>query len=200
VLLVFLHGRNGDEDSNLTDEFYAALDGLGTRAPVVAFPDGGKDKYWHDRRSGDWGSYVVDKVIPRALKESGADPRRVAIGGISMGGFGAYDIARLYPDRFCAVGGHSPAVWTEGGLTAPGAFDDAADFARHDIVAAARNGSFHPAHFWLDRGDKDPFIPGDQALAEALEAKLHSYPGEHVREYWDAHWRQYLEFYARSCS
>ena len=67
-----------------------------------------------------------------------ADPRRVAIGGISMGGFGAYDLARLRPQRFCAVGGHSAALWLRGGDSAAGAFDDAADFARHDVVALAR--------------------------------------------------------------
>ncbi len=199
ALVVLLHGRNGDEKSNLTDEFYAALDELGKDAPAVVFPDGGGDSYWHDRADGDWGRYVVNEVIPRALEESGADPNRVAIGGISMGGFGAYDIARLHPSRFCAVGGHSPAIWTEGGQTAPGAFDDAEDFARHDVVAAAREGSFRPAHFWLDRGDEDPFIPGDDALAAAMGIEVHSYPGEHVREYWDAHWPQYLGFYANAC-
>ena len=25
------------------------------RAPIVAFPDGGGDSYWHDRADGDWG-------------------------------------------------------------------------------------------------------------------------------------------------
>lgn len=33
--------------------------------------------------------------IPQAIKRLHADPRRVAIGKISMGGFGAYSIARL---------------------------------------------------------------------------------------------------------
>ena len=196
---MFLHGRGGDEESNLTDEFYASLAELGGRAPAVVFPDGGEDSYWHDRRDGDWGRYVVGEVIPRALRESGADPDRVAIGGISMGGFGAYDIARLHPRRFCAVGGHSPAIWTEAGSTAPGAFDDAEDFARHDVVAAARAGSFRPEHLWLDRGDEDPFIPGDAALAQALAVEARSYPGGHDRDYWDAHWDDYLRFYARAC-
>src|SRR5581483_9923525 len=62
---------------------------------------------------------------------------RVAIGGISMGGFGALDLARHDPSRFCAVGGHSAAVWTTAGATARGAFDDAEDVARHGIGSAA---------------------------------------------------------------
>jgi hypothetical protein len=33
-----------------------------------------------------------------------------------------------------AVGGHSPALWFQGSETAPGAFDDLADFERNDVV------------------------------------------------------------------
>ena len=199
ALLVFLHGRSSDAKANLTDAFYAALADAGEDAPVVVLPYGGESSYWHDRRDGAWGKYVVKEVIPRALEESGADPKRVAIGGISMGGFGAYDLARLHPDRFCAVGGHSPAIWTEGGQTAPGAFDDAEDFAKHDLVRAARSGSFRPEDFWLDRGDSDPFVPGADALARTLGEKVHGYPGGHDFTYWDAHWDEYLRFYARAC-
>jgi poly(3-hydroxybutyrate) depolymerase len=198
-LLIFLHGRSGDEESELRDAFYDALADLGDDAPVVVFPYGDFDSYWHDRRSGAWGRYVAHEVRARALRESGADPGRVAIGGISMGGFGAYDIARLYPDRFCAVGGHSAAIWTEPGQTAPGAFDNAKDFARHDLVAAAREGSFRPDKFWLDRGNSDPFVPGNDALAAAMGVEPHRYPGTHERRYWDGHWDEYLKFYANAC-
>ena len=199
ALLVFLHGRGGNEESELHDEFYEALADLGDDAPAVAFPYGGFDSWWHNRDSGDWGRYVVDEVIPRALEESGADPKRVAIGGISMGGFGAYDIARLHPKRFCAVGGHSPGIWTKAPQTALGAFDDAEDFERHDLVAAARAGRFRPKHFWLDIGNSDPFRPGATALAQAVGATAHLYPGTHNWDYWDAHWPQYLRFYANAC-
>ena len=198
ALIVFLHGRGGDEESQ-TDTFYAALDALGENAPAVAFPDGGFDSWWHDRDSGDWGRYVIDEVIPRALEESGADPQRVAIGGISMGGFGAYDLARLHPGRFCAVGGHSPAIFVKSADTALNAFDDAEDFERHDLVGAARKGSFKPRNFWLDIGTEDPFVPGARALASATGAKVHSYPGAHNWDYWDSHWDEYLRFYAREC-
>ena len=199
-LLVFLHGR-GDrgEDSNVNDAFFAALRALGDRAPAVAFPNGGNHGYWHDRRGARWGRYVLDEVIPRAMAELHADPKRVAIGGISMGGFGALDLARLHPGRFCAVGAHSPALWQNGGETAPGAFDDAQDFARHDVIGAARRNPrlFGSLPVWLDAGTRDPFLPGDRALDAALGAvRLHTFPGAHEGGYWRAHWRAYLRFYA----
>ena len=199
-LLVFLHGRGDDgEDSNVNGAFFKALAALGERAPAVVFPNGGNHGYWHDRRGESWARYVLDEVIPRAVKALHADPKRVAIGGISMGGFGALDIARLHPHRFCAVGAHSPALWRTAGETAPGAFDDAQDFARHDVIAAARRNPnlYGTTPVWLDAGSADPFQPGDRALDRALKTvRLHTYPGAHENAYWRAHYRAYLRFYA----
>jgi S-formylglutathione hydrolase FrmB len=211
-LLVFLHGRNESGhgvDSNLNSEMFAALGRLGRRAPAIVFANGGGHSYWHDRRDGAWGRYVMEEVIPQAARRLHADPRSVAIGGISMGGFGAYDLARLHPGRFCAVGGHSSALWRTGGETAPGAFDDGEDFARHDVIGVARRDPrrFAGARLWLDSGDGDPFNPGMDALVAALRSaglplSVHRWPGEHESGYWKRHWGDYLRFYAaslRSC-
>jgi S-formylglutathione hydrolase FrmB len=203
-LLVFLHGYGGDESGFLDhDPLFAALEQLGAAAPIVAFPDGGEGSYWHNRESGDWGDYVADEVIPAVVEESGADGDRVAIGGISMGGFGAYDIARLHPGRFCAVGGHSPAIWQSAGETAPGAFDDAEDFAHHNVIAAvsADPEAFSDQPIWLDTGDEDPFVPGVDAFAAALDSigaplTEKRWPGGHDGEYWASHWDEYMGFYA----
>src|SRR5215211_2190935 len=199
-LLVFLHGR-GDkgEDSNVNDAFFKALAARGDRAPAVVFPNGGNHGYWHDRRGAKWARYVLEEVIPRAVQELDADPQRVAIGGISMGGFGALDIARRHPHRFCAVGAHSPALWETAGETAPGAFDDAQDFAHHDVIGGARRdpGLFKGTPMWLDAGRSDPFLPGDQAFDSALgSVRLRTYPGAHEGAYWRAHYGAYLRFYA----
>jgi S-formylglutathione hydrolase FrmB len=205
-LLVFLHGRGGSNESYTGDEaLFEALAGLGRRAPVIVFPDGGTDSYWHDRATGGWGAYVVDEAIPLAARSTGADASRVAIGGISMGGFGAYDLALRNPGRFCAVGGHSPALWLSGGDTAPGAFDDAEDFERHDVIGAVRTdpGALGAIPIWNDAGFADPFLISDAALVDALEdggadLTAHTWPGAHDQAYWDAHWDEYLRFYARS--
>lgn len=204
-LLVFLHGRGLNEDSSLSKQMFAALAALGDRAPDIVFPNGGDHSYWHNRSGARWGNYVMDEVIPEAVKRLRADPSRVAIGGISMGGFGAFDLARLYPKRFCAVGGHSPALWTGAGQTAPGAFDNAADFGRNDVVRVAR---LHPKLFagkplWLDAGTADPFDPGDRAFVAALRSggvkiSVHRWPGGHNGAYWHRHWKDYLRFYARA--
>jgi enterochelin esterase-like enzyme len=206
ALLVFLHGRGGSDDSGVENErFFDGLARLGRRAPVVAFPDGGDHGYWHDRAEGDWGRYVMREVIPTVSREFGIDPRRIAIGGISMGGFGAYDIALQHPGRFCAVGGHSPALWFEGGETAPGAFDNAADFERNDVVARVQEDpeAFGSTRIWNDYGETDDFRVYDEGFVAAIEAgngdfTTHSWPGGHEGSYWNEHWPTYLRFYANS--
>jgi poly(3-hydroxybutyrate) depolymerase len=205
-LVVFLHGRGGSDTTFTGDEaVFAGLAKLGARAPVVAFPDGGDHSYWHDRADGDWGRYVMREVIPRVVRRFGIDPKRVAIGGISMGGFGAYDLALKHPRRFCAVGGHSPALWFEGGETAPGAFDDAADFDRNDVVGMVRDNphAFAGMRVWNDYGDEDPFRVYDEDFVgylrqDGADLSAHSWHGGHDSGYWNRHWAAYLRFYANA--
>src|SRR3954452_8429828 len=121
-LLVFLHRRGTGPASSLSDEFFAGLARLGKRAPVVVAMDGGDHSYWHDRRDGRWGSYVLKEAIPEAVRRLPVDSSRVAIGGISMGGYGAFELARHR--RFCAVGGHSPALWLSAGGAGAGALGE----------------------------------------------------------------------------
>ena len=186
-LLVFLHGLHSlgyDNNSQLTDQMFAALHALGPSAPDIAFPYG-DDSYWVNGASGAWTSYVLEEVIPKALTVLNADPRRVAIGGISMGGYGAYEIARLDPGRFCAVGGHSAAI-------DPG----------FDVIAAATANPklYGDAQLWLDigAGDDPSFVGAGQQLASALHIQLHVWPGGHHFGYWNAHWSDYLGFYAHA--
>ena len=205
-LLVFLHGRNETRSAYTEDEpFFEALARLGKAAPIVAIPEGSADSYWHDRASGNWEKLVINEVIPAVTDRFAVDATRVAVGGISMGGFGAYDLALKNPGRFCAVGGHSPALWLQAEDTAPGAFDGAEDFERNDVLAMLRTdpGAFGPIPIWNDAGDEDPFLISDVALRETLESggadlTAHTWPGGHKRGYWDQHWVRYLRFYANA--
>ncbi len=197
ALVVFLHGRGQSVDSVSDGGFEDAYEAMGEDAPVFAFPDGGESSYWHDRDDRAWGTYVLEEVIPAALEESGADPGRVAIGGISMGGFGALALAAESGRRWCAVGAHSPAIFLDAGSTAPGAFDDAEDFAEHDVISRADRFPDVPLH--LDVGEEDRFRPGVEAFAEAAGVRARYFTGGHESVYWDDHWPDYLRFYSEAC-
>lgn len=202
-LLVFLHGKSQDPARLAGDALRAAVTRLGRKAPVVLLPADDGGSYWHDRRSGDWERYVLYEAIPQAIERFGLDPDRMAIGGISMGGAGAFALAQDAPGRFCAVGGHSPALWTAHGDTAPGAYDDADDFRRNDPVGRVLRREVQPfgVPLWIDAGRQDPFLAADRAFASALDrrgedVRLQGWSGGHEGRYWQRHMARYLRFYA----
>jgi enterochelin esterase-like enzyme len=202
-LLVFLHGYGASPIGTLSPAFVTALRRLRDDAPVVLLPQGDTG-WWHDRAEGAWGSYVLREAIPAALARSSADPDRVAIGGISMGGFGALDLGRV-PGLFCAVGGHSPAISARDSSGALFGFDGPADFARHDLLGIASKRSLYDTPVWIDIGDSDDLRPAAAKLARELEAhdgsvSFQVWPGGHDGQYWDAHFDEYLKFYADACA
>lgn len=201
-LLVFLHGYTQPTAEN-ADWMRSALRALGKRAPVVLLVDDGDlTSWWHDRASGEWGSYVLQEILPAALRRTGADSHRVAIGGISMGGFGALDLARLAPGRFCAVGAHSAALLPSQYLSIDGAFDDQADFARHDLVSLAATKRLYRIPVYLDVGRADTLRYPDTAFADAVRAHgtkitFGLVPGGHSG--WAERMPTYLRWYASAC-
>jgi Putative esterase len=185
-ILVLLHGRSAGPSQFLNQPFFDTLAALGKRAPEVLLLDGGDHSYWHDRADGRWGSMVLSEAI--------RPHERVAIGGISMGGYGAL-LAGSRRHRFCAIGVQSPALWLSPGETAPGAFDDAQDYDRNDVFKLA------PPHpLWIDLGASDPFR--DATLTYARRAGVHAHikPGGHDDALWDAFTPQFLRFFAHACA
>lgn len=201
-LLVFLTGKNQDPARIGGDAMRAAVGRLGDRAPVVVLPANDGGSYWHDRRSGRWGAYLLDEAIPAALRRYRLDGSRVAIGGISMGGAGAFGIAATADRPFCAVGGHSAAFWPSADVAAPGAYDDAEDFRRNAPLPRIVAGDVrYGVPLWIDAGRDDPFVEVDRRVAAALrergETVTARFPaGEHDDAYWRRHLADYLAFYA----
>jgi enterochelin esterase-like enzyme len=122
-----------------------------------------------------------------------------------MGGYGALHLAALRPNEFCAVGGHSAALYKSFRASAPVAFDSPADFVRNNVFKAAHWGRYDGLHVWIDGGSDDPFYDADAAFVSLLRARdvnvtYHVWPGGHTASYWDAHMAEYLRFYASALS
>jgi hypothetical protein len=131
-LLVFLHGRGG-----------------ATTPPSDQFFDAPRPETSADRRLPGWRDHSISttgRKATGALRRAGwsnvvqAIQRRSAARGVAASRWAA-SVARhcqLNPERFCAVGAHSPAIWHTGGETAQETFDDSADFERHDVPGGNR--------------------------------------------------------------
>ena len=60
-----------------------------------------------------YGRWLVEVMLPtvrQSLPALGADPRRTAIDGVSLGGMLAIDVGLRHPESFASVGGIQPAV------------------------------------------------------------------------------------------
>jgi pimeloyl-ACP methyl ester carboxylesterase len=192
-MLVLLHGYHASPSQFLTQPFFDTLKALRARAPEVLLLDGGADSYWHNRGDGRWGSMVLQEGIPAGIKRTHA--RRVAIGGISMGGYGALLTGSRRPGRFCAVGAQSPALWLSAGDTAPGAFDDAEDYARNNVFRLRP-----PRPLWIDLGASDPFRTATLSYARRAGVHAHIKPGGHDAKLWNAFTPPFLRFFAGACA
>jgi S-formylglutathione hydrolase FrmB len=191
-LLVLMHGKGGGPSQFMSQPFFDTLLALGRRAPDVLLLDGGNDSYWHNRADGAWGSMVLREAIPAGLSRTHS--HRVALGGISMGGYGALLLGSRHRG-FCAVGAQSPALWLSAGETAPGAFDNAQDYARNDVFKLPP-----PQPLWIDLGASDPFREATRAYARRAGVPAHVKPGGHDVALWDDFMPQFLRFFARACA
>ncbi|MEM6283531.1 MAG: CapA family protein [Chloroflexota bacterium] len=114
-----------------------------------------------------------------------------AIGGISRGGFWAFEIAFRHPQLFTAVGGHS-------------AFFDPyhapEDYNPLDLAVNAPD--IDTLTIYFDRGAQDYARPGMDMMDTNLRERGVDYTyivnaeGEHDSRYWSAHVEDYVAFYA----
>jgi pimeloyl-ACP methyl ester carboxylesterase len=181
--IICLHGHGGThrfafDAVHLHDVVAEAGERIG-----VAAVDGRNQSYWHERDDGtNTGRMVLDEFVP--LVRERMQVERLAITGWSMGGYGTLLLAEQSPDTFAAVVASSAALWLRAGDSAPGAFDDAEDFAAHDVFAMRDR--LDVAKTRIDCGDKDWFIEGNRAFVAALGPEVTSSfpPGYHDVPFW----------------
>lgn len=190
-VLLTLHGRSGNHDTAFDDlgldRFLADAVQRGTEPFAMASVDGG-DSYWHPRADGtDSRAMVTNELLP-LLAELGLDNGRLSLLGWSMGGFGALALATTAdgpPLR--SVSTLSAALFASYEASAEGAFDDAADFDRHDVLAAVDALAGLPLR--IDCGDSDPFVETNREIRRRLtdlgeDPAGGIEPGGHTYGYW----------------
>ncbi len=168
------------------------------RRSVMVTIDAG-DSYFHPRASGENRLALVTEELPDVVaRMTGSRPRREALMGMSMGGYGALLAAEREPDRYRAVAVAGPAIFPsyrdERGSVGD-AFDGAEDFARYDVIthAAALRGRA----VRIRCGTNDPFAAGVRSFARACpSADVLVEPGCHDDGFWRASALAMLQFVA----
>ena len=187
-LLLQLHGRGNDHREAFRvhhlDTFLADAVRRGVPPFVVVAPDGGDHSYWHPRADGtDAQRMLVDELLPR-LAARGLRVDRFAVGGWSMGGYGAMLLAqRLGPMRVAALVPDSPAIFRSWKDSAGGAFDSRADFAANDVLAGSSRLARVPMR--VSCGTRDPFVGAVRELLRRVPGAEHQLePGGHDPAWW----------------
>ncbi len=197
-VLYLLHGSNRTDEHWLSLGLAEVLDRAivgGVLPPmVVAMPFG----TWianENRFVGNatWSNILLTEFVPTIESRYAVSTEREgrAIGGISRGGFWAFNVAFRYPHLFGAVGGHSA-------FFDPGHFPT--EYNPLDLAQSAPE--LDTLRIWLDRGADDYAWYGLDLMGERLSIRglPHQYiiytEGEHTDSYWASHLLEYLTFYA----
>ncbi len=210
-VLYMLHGLGGHRDElvamGLVDVADRAIRN-GDVAPMLVIMPQGDLSYWvnHAYDGPRWSEYLVHDVVPHidATYRTLRSPAARAVGGVSMGAWGALANAFSHPEVFGVVGGHSVTPrGDDGSLPFLGT---GADFQRVDPVYLASTLALTSGlQIWLDIGESDPWLPSAQVLHQVLmdrgiDTLWQLYPGGHLWDYWEQHFIDYLRFYAHAMS
>jgi putative tributyrin esterase len=217
-VLYLLHGLSDDSSSwgrNSRIEIHAAQFPM-----IVAMPDGYRGFYTDNEQGPAYARHFAVE-LPNFIERTfhaRTDRGGRAIGGLSMGGYGAMRLGLGHPDRFCSIHSHSGAldcgatvhrVWQDspdpdgpncpeemlrifGTQPAPESHDplELAKQARHDLPAIL-----------IDCGTDDFLLQANRDFVDALQREKipHTYiehPGGHDWTYWDTHVQEALRFHA----
>jgi enterochelin esterase-like enzyme len=195
-VIYLMHGSNDDDEQWLRLGLREELDTRilsGEIPPLVAvLPFGNVIANRNRFDFMSWGNIFREELMPDAEAKYNIATNREqrAIGGVSRGGFWAYQIAFSHPEMFSAVGGHS-------------AFFDLYHAAPEDnpLHLALSQSNIETMRLWLDRGEYDYAQDGLENMAErlterGLEHTYNVYPvGEHNNLYWSQHVAEYIDFY-----
>jgi putative tributyrin esterase len=181
---------------------------------VVVMPDGGRG--WYTNAAVGYAHEddlvkdvvgLVDRTFPVTAERSGR-----AIGGLSMGGYGAVKLGLKHHEMFASVNSHSGSVGAQrdlklmkdlspefervfgkspmGGPEDPAAIVERIDHGRIPALL-------------LDCGTDDFLLEQNRAFHRHLETlhvahEYHEFPGGHNWAYWDKHVQEAIAFHTRN--
>ena len=202
---LLLHGLSDDETAwarRTGLERY--VEGLNV---VVAMPDGGRGFYVDAAQGFAYLTALADE-LPAMLAKYFRLRDGWAVGGLSMGGYGAVRFGLGRPDRFRSVHAHSAAL----GFGHSPRYHDTKDFERilgeprvggkDDLFTLASAAGERPA-LRIDCGTEDFLLDDNRAFHAHLDAigfahEYEEFTGAHDWTYWDRHVQDQLAFHRKN--
>jgi S-formylglutathione hydrolase FrmB len=203
-VVYLLHGGGGFRDwTNDSDVAHFAESGL-----VLVMPEGGSSYYANavDPPRDRYEDYIVKDLITDVESKfpvaTGRSNR--ALVGVSMGGFGAVNLALHHPELFIFAGGISSAIDVprrafsikrlQQSRHYNAIFGSSGSQTRRDndpfVLLRTANPQATP-YFFLTCGEQEGLLPANREFAALLEARhlgheFHTVPGSHDWNQWNA--------------
>lgn len=222
--LYFLHGLGGDQSfltsSGASSEIEDAWDQKRLGEFVIITPEA-ENSFYINSRDGHilYEDFFIREFVPQMEKRFRLihDRSGRAIGGISMGGYGALRFAFKYPQMFASVAVHMPALLEQlpGGSAAAGlgvflgtAFGSPLNerfWRQNTPFVFARTAHLQGLKIYFDCGDHDNygFDAGTRQLDRLLTQRhvpheAHIYPGGHNWQFVAQHLNESMQFQSRA--
>lgn len=163
---------------------------------VVLMPDGATSGYldWqtHDERLNrqHYETMIVEDLWNEAHRNLHIDDQKWAIGGLSMGGYGAIRLGLRHPDKFSSIWAHS-AAFVIGDMLAGLGIGDIEDASVYELASKSKGRTDLPV-ISFDCGTEDELIDDNREFHRLLtdlgiDHHYAEHPGGHTWEYWDTH-------------
>jgi S-formylglutathione hydrolase FrmB len=122
-VLLLLHGQGGNytqwtahdtgEDGGDGGGGGDALSRAADEDVILVMPDGGAGSFYSNAnapgpgREAAWETFIIEQVLPFVHANFRTDPARMAVAGLSMGGWGALALGQKYQDLFTSISSYS---------------------------------------------------------------------------------------------
>jgi S-formylglutathione hydrolase FrmB len=176
---------------------------------IVVLPDGGTSRYlnlkFHERFGLQrYEDYLVQDVRREVERTFSTRPGPWAIGGLSMGGYGALRLGMKYPEKFASVWAHSAGMLrlTEDWIEKLDDPNDADVFIHAKRLKARRDAGEPTPVISFDSGVDDFVFEHNREFHQhldtvGLEDSWFEHPGAHTWNYWDEHVQEAIAQHAR---
>jgi len=230
-VLYFLHGLGDNEQTLFKTGGWTLIEDLRERKKISNFlivaPEGRNSFYINSADGKDrYSDFFLREFMPFIEKKYRVKPGRDgrAIGGISMGGFGALRMAFAYPQLFSSVSAQSGALILESPKNINAAahsgspvvraltevFGNPIDVAHWEannpfVLARKNRAALKSLAIYFNCGQNDDY--GFEKGAAALDKQLteegvpheyRPYPGDHNLTYFLSHLGETMEFHSRA--